>query len=113
MDARGWDYKDGPLPLWTTHSCAMDARDRVHEDGPQPFWATRGCYLIIKEKLLPFRLRIELTEVLYIPWIGQRHSFFCGEVNAPGPAYFQHLEGSLPAGGEIVKPFVVLDSLED
>ena len=84
-----------------------------HEDGPQPFWTTRGCYLIIKEKLLPFRLRIELTEVLYIPWIGQRHSFFCGEVNAPGPAYFQHLEGSLPAGGEIVKPFVVQDSLED
>ena len=53
MDARDWDYKDGPLPPWTARSCALDARDQVHKDGPQPFWATRECYLITKKKIAP------------------------------------------------------------
>jgi hypothetical protein len=110
MDARDWDYKGGPLPFRTAQSCVMDARDRVYKGGPLPFWATRKCYLFTKENLLPFCLRVELTEVLYVPRIEQRHSFFSGKAYASGPAYFQHLEGALPAGGEFVKPFAVQDS---
>jgi hypothetical protein len=49
----------------------------------------------------------ELTEVLYVPGIGQRLSFGCGKVDTPGPAYFRHLEGSFPAGGEFMEPFSV------
>jgi hypothetical protein len=52
-------------------------------------------------------LWIELTEMLYIPGIGQRHSFSCGKADTPGSAYFRHLEGSFPAGGEFVEPFSV------
>jgi len=51
--------------------------------------------------------------VLDIPWIGQWHSFFSGEADASGPAYFQHLEGTLPARGELMKPFSVQDSPQD
>jgi hypothetical protein len=49
----------------------------------------------------------ELTEVLYVPGIGQRLSFSCGEADTPGPAYFHHLEGTFPAGGEFMEPFSV------
>jgi hypothetical protein len=49
----------------------------------------------------------ELTEVLYVPRIGQRLSFSCGKANTPGSAYFRHLEGSFPAGGEFMEPFSV------
>ena len=49
----------------------------------------------------------KLTEVLYVPGIGQRLSFSCGEVDTPGLAYFRHLEGSFPAGGEFMEPFSV------
>ena len=49
----------------------------------------------------------ELTEVLYVPGIGQRLSFSCGEADTPGSAYFRHLEGSFPAGGEFMEPFSV------
>jgi hypothetical protein len=49
----------------------------------------------------------ELTEVLYVPGIGKRHSFSCGKADTPGSAYFRHLEGSFPTGGELVDPFSV------
>jgi hypothetical protein len=52
-------------------------------------------------------LWIELMEILYIPGIGQRHSFSCGKADTPGSAYFCHFEGSFPTGGEFVEPFSV------
>jgi hypothetical protein len=52
-------------------------------------------------------LWIELTEMLYVPGIGKRHSFSCGKADTPGLAYFRHLEGSFPTGGEFVEPFSV------
>jgi hypothetical protein len=52
----------------------------------------------------------ELTETLYVPGIGKRHSFSCGEADTPGSAYFRHLEGSFPTRGEFVEPFSVLYS---
>ena len=52
-------------------------------------------------------LWIELTEMLYILGIGKRYSFCCGKADTPGPAYFRHLEGSFPTGGEFVEPFLV------
>ena len=51
--------------------------------------------------------------MLYIPWVGQRHSIFCGKANAPGPAYLCNLEGPLPAGGELVEPCSVQDPPQD
>jgi hypothetical protein len=60
-------------------------------------------------KLHPLVLLLweELTEVLYVPGIGQRLSFSCGEADTPGSAYFRHLEGSFPVGGEFMEPFSV------
>jgi hypothetical protein len=52
-------------------------------------------------------LWIELTEMLYVLGIGKRHSFSCGKADTPGSAYFRHLEGSFPTGGEFVEPFSV------
>jgi hypothetical protein len=52
-------------------------------------------------------LWIELTEMLYVPGIGKRHSFSCGKADTPESAYFRHLEGSFPTGGEFVEPFSV------
>ena len=52
-------------------------------------------------------LGIELTQMFYVLWVGQRHSVFHGKANASGLAYFCHLEGSFPAGGEFVEPFSV------
>jgi hypothetical protein len=52
-------------------------------------------------------LREKLTEMLYIPEIGKRYSVICGEADAPGAAYFRHLEGSFPAGRELVELFSV------
>jgi hypothetical protein len=60
-----------------------------------------------KTNSLVLPLREKLTEMLYIPWIGQRHSFSRGKADAPGVAYFRHLEGSFPARGEFVEPFLV------
>jgi hypothetical protein len=40
--------------------------------------------------------------MLYVPWIGKRHSFSCGKADTPGSAYFRHLEGSLPAKREFM-----------
>ena len=51
--------------------------------------------------------------MLYIPWVGQRHSIFCGKANAPGPAYFCNLEVPLPTGGEFVEPCSVQDPPQD
>jgi hypothetical protein len=55
-------------------------------------------------------LREKLTEMLYIPGVGERYSFICGKANASGAAYFYHLEGSFPAEGELVEPFSVQNS---
>jgi hypothetical protein len=52
-------------------------------------------------------LWIELTEMLYVLGVGKRHSFSCGKADTPGSAYFRHLEGSFPAGGEFEEPFSV------
>jgi hypothetical protein len=52
-------------------------------------------------------LWVKLTEMLYVPGIGKRHSFSCGKADAPGSAYFRHLEGSFPTGVEFVEPFSV------
>jgi hypothetical protein len=62
-----------------------------------------------EEKLNPLVLLlwVELTEMLYVPVIGKRHSFSCGKADTPGSAYFHHLEGSFPTGGEFVEPFLV------
>jgi hypothetical protein len=49
-------------------------------------------------------------EMLYIPGVGERYSVICGEADAPGAAYFCHLEGAFPAGGELVEPFSVQNS---
>jgi hypothetical protein len=50
---------------------------------------------------------IELTEMLYVPGVGERPSFICGKADTPRSAYFRHLEGSFPTGGEFVEPFSV------
>jgi hypothetical protein len=52
-------------------------------------------------------LWIELTEMLYVLGVAERHSFTCGKADTPGSAYFCHLEGSFPAGGEFEEPFSV------
>jgi hypothetical protein len=52
-------------------------------------------------------LWIKLMEMLYILGIRKRYSFCCGKVDTPGLAYFRHLEGSFPTGGEFVEPFSV------
>jgi hypothetical protein len=52
-------------------------------------------------------LWIELTEMLYVPGVGKKHSFSCGKADTPGSAYFRHLEGSFPTGGVFVEPFLV------
>jgi hypothetical protein len=52
-------------------------------------------------------LWVGLTGILYILGIGKRHPFSCGEVGTPGSAYFGHLEGSFPTGGEFAEPFSV------
>jgi hypothetical protein len=49
----------------------------------------------------------KLTEMLYIPGIGKRYSVIYGEADAPGAAYFRHLEGSFLARRELVEPFSV------
>jgi hypothetical protein len=48
----------------------------------------------------------ELTEVLYVPGIGTRHSFSCGKADTPGSAYFRHLEGSFPTGGRVCEALI-------
>jgi hypothetical protein len=55
----------------------------------------------------------ELTEVLYVPGIGHMLSFSCGKADTPGSAYFRHLEGSFPDGGEFMEPFSVQYSPQD
>ena len=51
--------------------------------------------------------------MLYVPWVGQRHSIFCGEANTSGPAYLCNPEGPLPAGGEFVESCSAQDPSED
>jgi hypothetical protein len=50
------------------------------------------------------------TEMLYILGVGERYSVICGKADALRAAYFCHLEGSFPAGGELVEPFSVQNS---
>jgi hypothetical protein len=52
-------------------------------------------------------LWVKLTEMLYVPGVGKRHSFSYGEADTPGSAYFHYLEGSFLTGGEFVEPFSV------
>ena len=40
--------------------------------------------------------------------LGRGLSFSCSKADTPGSAYFHHLEGSFPDGGEIADPFLVL-----
>jgi hypothetical protein len=60
-------------------------------------------------KLYPpaFLLLEELTEVFYVPGVGRRLSFGCGEADAPGSAYFRYFEGSFLDEGEFMEPFSV------
>jgi hypothetical protein len=70
-------------------------------------WRTYMRYLVTKEeKLNPPALLLweELTEVLYVLGIGQRLSFSCGKADAPGSAYFRHLEGSCHIVGAVGCP---------
>jgi hypothetical protein len=41
------------------------------------------------------------------PGVRKRYSFSCSEVVTLRLAYFRCLEGSFPAGGELVEPFLV------
>jgi hypothetical protein len=68
------------------------------------FWPMKIYAFLVVPVLL---LWIELTEMLYIPGIGKRYSSCCGKADTPGSAYFRHLEGSFPTGGEFVEPFSV------
>jgi hypothetical protein len=49
----------------------------------------------------------ELTEMLHVLGAGKRHSFSCGKADTSVSAYFHHLEGSFPVGGEFEEPFLV------
>ena len=51
--------------------------------------------------------------MLYVPWVGQRHSIFSGEANASGQAYLCNPEGPLPAGEEFVEPYSVQNPPQD
>jgi hypothetical protein len=66
-------------------------------------------FLVIGKETEPplLFLREKLTEMLYIPGVGKRYSVICGKADAPGAAYFRHLEGSFPAGRELVEPLSV------
>ena len=93
---------------------AMGARGWVYEGGPPSLWAARQFYLITKEKFISLLcLSVKLTQMLYIPWVGQRHPIFHGKANASGLAYFFNPEGPLPAGGEFVEPCSVQDPSQD
>jgi hypothetical protein len=66
--------------------------------------------LITKEEKLNLSdllLWAELMEMLHVPGAGKRNSFICGKADTTGSAYFHHLEGSFPAGGEFEEPFLV------
>jgi hypothetical protein len=41
------------------------------------------------------------------PEVMTRYSFSYSKAGTPGLAYFRHLEGFLPARGEIAEPFLV------
>jgi hypothetical protein len=43
-------------------------------------------------------------EMLYIPGVGERYSVIYGEANAPGAAYFYHLEGPSQLGESLWSP---------
>jgi hypothetical protein len=83
---------------------------RVYEDEPHQIDVhICATQLQRKKNSIPpvLLLWVELMEMLYVPGIGKRHSFSCGKADTPGSAYFRHLEGSFPTGGEFVEPFSV------
>jgi hypothetical protein len=82
----------GPLPCNRIYMRAGQQTGRV-EGGP--------ANLFVREKL---------TEMLYIPGVWETYSVICGKANTSEEAYFCHLEGSFPAGGELVEPFSVQNS---
>jgi hypothetical protein len=82
----------GPLPCNWIYMRAGQQTGRI-EGGP--------ANLFLREKL---------TEMLYIPGVGERYLVICGKADASGAAYFCHLEGSFLAGGELVEPFSVQNS---
>jgi hypothetical protein len=56
---------------------------------------------------LDLLLWVGLIGILYILGFRKRFPFWCGKTDTPGSAYFRHLEGSFPAGGEFEEPFLV------
>ena len=102
-------YRSGPR---VNASRWYDERQRPGLRGRTPTALDRTLILSCYKGKVHFLLclSIELTQMLYVPRDGQWHSFFCGKADASGPAYFCHLEGTLPAGGEFVEPYSVLDS---
>ena len=52
-------------------------------------------------------LRVELTEVFNVPWVGQRCAVLRSQAEASRPANLVYPKGSLPAGGEFVTSFAV------
>jgi hypothetical protein len=76
-------------------------------------WRTRMHNLVTRRNHNPLDLLlwVGLTGMLYVPGIGKRHSFSCGEADIPVSACFRHIEGSFPTGGEFVEPFSVQYSL--
>ena len=101
-------YRSGPC---INASRWYDERQRSGLRGQTPTAPDRTLILSCYKGKVYFLLclSVELTQMLYVPWVGQQHSFFCGKVDASGLAYFCHLEGTLPAGGEFVEPCSVQD----
>ena len=92
---------------------AMDARGRVYEDGPHRSGPHADSILLQRKNSFPALSKRKTYADALCSWVGQRHSIFCGKVNASGPAYLCNLEGPLPAGGEFVEPRSVQDPSED
>ena len=96
-------YSSGPC---VNASRWYDGRQRPGLRGQTPTALDRTLILSYYKGKIDFLLclSVKLTQMLYVPWVGQRHPFFCGKANVSGLAYFCNLEGTLPAGGEFVEP---------
>ena len=101
-------YRSGPL---VNASRWCDGCQRPGLRGRTPTTLDRTLILSCYNGKVHFLLylSVELTQMLYVPWVGQRHSFFCGKADASGPAYLCHLLVTLPGGGEFVEPYSVQD----
>src|SRR6185437_8250671 len=88
-------YRSGPR---VNASRWCDGRQRPGLRGWTPTALDRTLILpYYKGKHFLLCLSVKLTQMLYVPRVGQRYSFFCGKANASGSAYFRHLEGTLLA----------------